>query len=58
MINTIVIPSSAYIHYTLKFTKSDFDKLKLDIPDYLKTSDLEKVFMNIHKFIKTIEKSL
>lgn len=53
-----LIPSSAYIHYTLKFTKSDFDKLKLDIPDYLKTSDLEKVFMNIHKFIKTIEKSL
>ena len=53
-----LIPSSAYIHYTLKFTKSDFEKLLSNIPDWVMTSDLEKIFTNINKFIKMIEKSV
>lgn len=53
-----LIPSSAYICYTLKFTKSDFEKFKLEIPVWAMTSDLQKILTNVDKFIKTIEKSL
>lgn len=53
-----LIPSSTYIRYTLRFTKSDFERIISSIPTWLTTSDISKLNQLSMKYFSTIENSL